>query len=190
MRGSPGAGKSLSFVRRYVSDPDPLTHAEVLAAYGRKSAAVELLRDAIDRNPERRDLRERLNALTTKRTLPAGNRLVVVFHLTMAWVLLLACGGLVFGAPVSLARLFDNLPPGDFSNWEIVWFLVGLLIVVVLLAIAWVYLFLVVWFSYLGLLPNDLRKSVEERVPSMLNIVAFEPAYTKVRSWFLRDDGA
>jgi Tfp pilus assembly protein FimV len=46
-----------------MTTPDPLSEAEIYAAYGRTAQAVALLRQALQAQPERKDIQQRLEAL-------------------------------------------------------------------------------------------------------------------------------
>lgn len=170
-----------------MNQADPLAHADVLAAYGRTKEAVEILREAIRRNPSRPELQARLAELTTECVLPWRERIRIGGHLAMTWILLLACGAIVFGTPVGLLKAFESQFEALVARWGMILFLALLLGLVIVLATAWIYLFLVSWFTYLKALPQEARKKVEARLPRVLNVVAFEPIYTKVRRWFFHD---
>ena len=173
-----------------MNQPDPLAHADVLAAYGRTKEAAEILREAIRRNPSRPDLRIRLEEFTTKHTLPWRDRIRIGIHLAMVWVILLGSIAFVFSLPVSLIKSFETQFESLAARWGMIWFLAFLLIAGIVLIIAWIYLFLVLWFSNLKFLGPEVRRKVEVRLPWVVNVFAFEPIYSKVRRHFFYDNGA
>lgn len=130
------------------------------------------------------------DTLTTNHTLPWRDRVRIGFHLTMAWVLLIGSSAIVFGFPVVLINVFQTDLESLAAFWGTIWFLAGLLTSVAVLAIAWSYLFLVLWFTYLKALRHDVRRNVEEGLPSALNAFLFEPIYGRVRRRFFFDKGA
>ncbi|MFG6414515.1 FimV family protein [Roseateles sp. DC23W] len=62
---------------------DPLSEAEVYAAYGRTAQAIAMLRQALQAQPEREDIRQRLQALELQAEKP--HRLTWALVLA-AWV--------------------------------------------------------------------------------------------------------
>ena len=109
----------------------------------------------------------------------------------MAWILLIACFGLVFGPAIAIAR---NLLPGmdrpAYERADFVTLFATIIVIGVALLLVWSYLFLVAWFLYLRSLRPSMRKMVEQRIQRVLNVAAFEPAYSRVRRRFFLDDGA
>lgn len=74
--------------------PDPLSEAEVYAAYGRIAQATALLRQALQAQPERVDIRQRLQALERQAQAEGSRRRV--------WLI-------VSAALVALALMFAAL---------------------------------------------------------------------------------
>jgi hypothetical protein len=171
-----------------MATPDPLVEADVLLAYGRRTQALAVLRAALHARPDRTDIRERLNELH-RTTLHAPSRQPsVVPHLLVALALFPASLGIVFGVPAVLINyrggtLWSSRPEG----FELLGFLAIFAIYIVAAAFVGVHGFLRLWFSYLRLLPSDSRNLVESRLPSVLNVSAMEPMYSRVRKRFFGD---
>jgi hypothetical protein len=165
--------------------PDPLVEADVLLAYGRRTQALAVLRAALHERPDRTDIRERLNEL--HRTTPSRQPSVVP-HLLVALALFPVSLGIVFGVPAVLINylggtLWSSRPEG----FELLGFLAILAIYIGAAGFVGVHGFLRIWFSYLRLLPSNSRNLVESRLPSVLNVRAMEPMYSRVRKRFFGD---
>lgn len=74
-----------------MTTPDPLREAEVYAAYGRTEQAVALLKRAVQQQPGRDDLRQRLETLERQAAAEAPRRRALVIALTA-----LALAGVAF----------------------------------------------------------------------------------------------
>lgn len=168
-----------------MSTPDPLAEAEVLLAYGRTKEAERTLREALNRDPTRLDLQGKLETLATSRREPG-----VAKHVVMAWLLFVFSAVVTLGPVLALLPLSDRLGLPPAAEVNPLWILVGVVAIVGPFALAWFYLFLVLWFRYLRTLPNELRWRVEKALPRVLNVAAFEPAYSRMRSRFFTDNGA
>lgn len=112
---------------------------------------------------------------------------VVAGHLLVAWLLLLICLTLLFApayfAIQHLVPKFTVSPDGALAFIAIT--LVSLMTVAALIYGA-LHLFLRTWFSYLSILSPSVVRAVEHRLPSVLNVPALQPQYSRVRSRFTR----
>jgi hypothetical protein len=112
---------------------------------------------------------------------------VVATHLLVAWLLLLGClAGFFVPAYFSIRHFVPSStasPVGVLSFVAIA--VVGLLLIVTVVYGA-LHLFLWAWFSYLSRLEPTVVRAVEKRLPSVLNVPALQPQYTRVRNRFTR----
>ena len=170
-----------------MSTPDPLAEAEVLLAYGRTEEAKRTLREALNREPTRLDLRAKLETLATASSSLGPS---VAKHIAMAWLLFASSAVATLGPAVALLPLLDRLDLPLAAEVNPLWILVGVVVIIGPFALGWFYLFLVLWFRYLRTLPGEVRRRVEKALPRVLNVAAFEPAYSRMRSRFFNDNDA
>jgi len=168
--------------------PDPIAKAEVLLSYGRKVEALELLRAAASAHPERADIQRRLESLTAHREDPPKPIWALLPHFVVAWaiwVLSLLCLAGAFALTyigVLGPSLGHILGPGELPISGIL-AIIGLAVAAALVGIYLaIILFLNVLFGYLNLLPLDLRRQVDARLPSAIAVRRMEPMYSRVRS--------
>jgi hypothetical protein len=108
----------------------------------------------------------------------------------MAWLLFASSAVVTLGPAVALLPLLDRLDLPLAAEVNPLWLLVGVVVIIGPFALGWFYLFLVLWFRYLRALPGEVRRRVEKALPRVLNVAAFEPAYSRMRSRFFNDNGA
>lgn len=175
---------------------DPLKEAEVFLQFGRKRQALALLKAALRDHPERADIRDRLHALESGPQTSSGKRPWVFHHLLMAQLLymtsLVAVFAVVLVLPVGLAAYlspeFSASLVGHPDDKEFLVMMVGLLVGIVASVFLWIRLFVRLWFSYLKLLPNEVRSLVLQKLPQEMRVQAFEPHYSEMRHRLFGDD--
>ena len=111
--------------------------------------------------------------------------LVLAAHLFVAWVFFLSSLGLLFLPFWVAAPLIAPLVPAQPTGAVIAVAVVGGIAAIVLLVFLAVHLFLRLWFRYLKRLSPAHAAEVERVLPLVLNVAAFEPQYSRVRSQFL-----
>ena len=111
--------------------------------------------------------------------------LVLGAHLFVAWVFFLSSLGLLFLPFWVAAPLVTSLIPEQLTGTVIAVAVVGGIAAIVLLVFLAVHLFLRLWFRYLKRLSPAHAAEVERVLPSVLNVAAFEPQYSRVRNQFL-----
>ncbi|MCA3035522.1 MAG: hypothetical protein ING33_10030, partial [Rhodocyclaceae bacterium] len=161
-----------------MNTPDPIAYAEVLLAYGRKKEALAHLRAAAASNPDRKDIRSRLEWLESADTPSGATTRTALPHLVLAWFLFLfsvvLCLGVfgLIGHPVMLWFF-----PSDGSELPFygVMLLLGFIAAGGYVAVyGAVVLFLHLWFTYLNRLPVEIRLLVDDRSPRAINVLALE----------------
>ena len=110
--------------------------------------------------------------------------LVLAAHLCVAWVFFLSSLGLLFLPFWVAASLMAPLVPTQPTGAVMAIAVVAGIAAIVLLVLLAVHLFLRLWFRYLKRLSPDHAAEVERVLPSVLNVAAFEPQYSRVRSQF------
>jgi len=164
---------------------DPLHRANVLARFGRIKEARTTLENAIRAEPFRNDLRVRLDEFHKEHPVSGGFRVTV--HLSMVWVLVCLTAAVVFGPVIAATELLDRGSASMPEGWALIGALAILVLCGLALCLAWVYLFLYCWFSYLKYVAGVDRELVERRLASWLNVDAIEPQYSRVRNRFFSE---
>jgi len=112
---------------------------------------------------------------------------VVATHLLVAWLLLCGCLAGVFApAYLSIRHFMPSSTAGPVGALSFIAIAVVGLLLIVTMVYGALHLFLWAWFSYLSRLAPTVVRAVEKRLPSVLNIPALQPQYTRVRSRFTR----
>jgi len=166
-----------------VAAPDPIAEAEVLLAYGQRARALALLKEAAAANPDRSDIRTKLESLASGGRDPRPSTWAAVPHFFVAWVLVLFSILLVGSLVVPLTGAVLRL--AFFSDGTVLSFL-GIVAVGAAAVLGATYgavvLFLHVWFAYLNLLPAKTRMLVDARLPKAIAAWKLEPLYSRIRS--------
>jgi hypothetical protein len=170
---------------------DPIAQAEVLLAYGRREQAKRILEAALQCEPSRIDLKQRLAAIdpasdksselhkTSPRALP------ILVHAVVAWSLF---AGSLFGpayfalhsARFIAPELFSAMPERTIAGlWPILLFVAVAGIAVVISAIV---IFSIAFVAYLKtFVKAEDIPTVESRLHSYIRFSNFEPIYTGVK---------
>lgn len=162
-----------------MSAMDPLRRANILVHAGRIKEALETLQAAVEANPERQELKDRINEVRTENS---ALDLVVLAHLCMSWVFL-------WGPAFAIALLIRwgvGRPDSPLSVYgPSTSALVAGFLSVVALALATYYCSLHLWFIYLKHVVGRRLASVERRLPGFVWVDRLEPMYGRVRAKYL-----
>ncbi len=114
-----------------------------------------------------------------------------IVHVSIAWGLLVGSLGTVFLAAIRLCELFGLLnddPIGFQSESTILLWLLVLGVGATLLALIAIRIFLVIWFTYLRLLPLGQAANAERALVSFMTVWQLEPTYTRMRERLYQRD--
>lgn len=185
---------------RLTPDPaaDPNAEAARYRLGGRPAMAEFVLEEAIKREPGRKDLRNHLASLQARRQaqLPTPmtgvtvSSAFVVLHMLFAWALLIVlvvailCLPLYFLEP--LAPALDRMV-GALGITGISIAVMLMLAWVMVAAVLWVKSFCVLWFKYLGQLPEAHALAADASLSFVMNTWQFGRAYTLSRQLFFAE---
>jgi hypothetical protein len=169
--------------------PDPLAEAEVFLRYGRTARATELLKAASLREPDRLDIKQRLEEMMADRTRTAQllpvewNRIPMAVHALVAcvlWICSMAVPGYVlFRLTMPFA---SKIALPDSPALALFVIFCGIAFVAVVAVTLGVALFSVTWFGYLTRVVNvDAIPNVEAKVAAVIALRRMEPMYGWVR---------
>lgn len=141
-------------------EEDPHAAAARYVLGGRPKMAESVLKQALDREPERGDLRVHLQRIQLLRPSDAPSSFVglpaayVFVHALVGWTIFLGSMALLMGAPMPfLGLVFDLEQPLGYTYEGLIW-LASILIWGALACILAFKLFLKLWFFYLSRLPE------------------------------------
>lgn len=118
---------------------------------------------------------------------PPRSSPAIMIHLAVAWALLIFSLCTVIAIPVHLAAPFlHSVPREGLADATLLAGIVAGLLALVALVFVALHLFLHLWFRYLRRLPHGHASEIERRLPSVLNVAAFEPQYSRVRQRYFR----
>jgi hypothetical protein len=169
---------------------DPLKRAQVLARFDRVEEAIVALRESIQRQPERTDLKQELQVL--ERQHSHLGTFGSAKHQVTGWALLLGSFAIVFAPFAVVIQWLES------STRASDWFLgvqgAVLLLVFLALAVGLVFvslwLFLRLWFARLAQVPAGERHLAEAALSRGMALHLFEPIYTTARERYIRDTDA
>lgn len=183
---------------RLTADPsaDPNAEAARYRLGGRPLMAEFVLEEAIKREPGRLDLRNHLARLrATRTTQPAPERAgtvswaFVAFHVMVAWALFIVLLIATLVLPLDLVEVFAPAPFQEFPSslseigtgiaLMVIW-VVGALVLVVRL-------FSLLWFRYLGLLPEAHALAADAALPPAMRTSQFGASYIVARKVFFAE---
>jgi hypothetical protein len=161
-----------------------IEEAKILVHYGRAKQAERLLRVALDAEPGNAQLEEalkRLQGTSGPTTRPASHS-----HQLVGWLLLLLPLLICLAAELVAIRHFGGHLPDvpSATLYKVIYFVLLLACAFTPLILS-MYLFFWLWFSYLKRLPAKLQEDAEASLARAMNLLAFEPQYSRVRTWML-----
>ena len=141
-------------------EEDPHAAAARYVLGGRPKMAESVLKQALDREPERGDLRVHLQRIQISRpsnepSSSAGlSAAYVLVHALVGWTIFLGSMALLMGAPMPFLGLVFDLEQPHGNTYEGLIWLASILIWGTLACILAFKLFLKLWFFYLSHLPE------------------------------------